>query len=66
MRSEISLFHAQGRRTFNRRVVFVYEVTLDELDCETTLSDTTAAHNDELVLSEKLKLPNGQLGRNMV
>lgn len=42
-------------RTFNGRVVLVYEVALDELDGQTTLSDTTAADDDELVFPEDLQ-----------
>jgi hypothetical protein len=36
-------------RTFYRRVVFINEMTLDELNGETTLSNTTSTDDDELV-----------------
>lgn len=42
-------------RTFDGRVIFVDEVALDELDGQTTLSDTTATDYDELVFPEELR-----------
>jgi hypothetical protein len=41
--------------TFNRRVVLVDEVALDELDGQARLSHTTAAYYHQLVFSEKLR-----------
>jgi len=46
-------------RVFNRRVILVYEVLLDELDRQGRFADATAADNDKLVLSEKLRLRSG-------
>lgn len=40
--------------TLDGRVVLVYEVALDQLDSQTRLSDSTAADDYQLVLSEKL------------
>lgn len=49
---------ARGRHkaalTLDGRVIFIYKVTLDQLDGQARLSDTTAADYDELVLSEEL------------
>ncbi len=42
-------------RTFNGRVVLVYEVALDELDGQTTLSDTTTTDYHELIFPEELR-----------
>jgi len=44
-----------GLRTFNGRVIFVDEVALDKLDGQTTLSDTTATDDHELVFPEELQ-----------
>jgi hypothetical protein len=41
--------------TFDCGIVFVDEMTLYQLDGETRLSHTTAAHNDELIFSQKLR-----------
>lgn len=41
-------------RTFDGRVIFVDEVALDELDGQTTLSNTTTTDYDELVFPEEL------------
>lgn len=41
-------------RVLDGRVVFVHEVTLDELDGQRRLSDTTATDDDELVFSQEL------------
>ena len=41
-------------RTFNRRVVFIDEVALDQLDGEATLSHASSADDHQLVFSEKL------------
>jgi hypothetical protein len=46
---------AAARLTFDCRVVLVNKVTLDELDGQTRLSDTTTADDYELVLAEKLR-----------
>lgn len=45
-------------RTFNRRIIFVDKVALDQLDRQTRLSDTTTADNDELILAQKLQQEN--------
>lgn len=42
------------RRTFDCRVVLVDEVALDQLDGQARFTDTTAADDDELVLSQEL------------
>jgi len=42
-------------RTFDRRVVFVHKVTLDELYRQATLAHTTAANHHQLVFPEELK-----------
>ena len=42
-------------RTFDCRVVFVDEVTLDELDCEAALSHSTASYHHQLVFPEELR-----------
>jgi hypothetical protein len=51
---------SRGRvyRTFNRRIVFVDEMALDQLDCQTRLSDTTATDDNELILAQKLQREN--------
>jgi len=41
--------------TFNRRIIFVHKVTLDELYCQARLSHTAATDHDQLVLSQKLR-----------
>ena len=41
-------------RTFNCRIIFIDEMALYQLNCQTRLSDTTTAYNDELVLSQEL------------
>jgi hypothetical protein len=40
--------------TFNCRVIFVDEVALYQLDGQAGLSDSSSAHHDELVFSQKL------------
>lgn len=40
--------------TFNRRVIFVNEVALDQLNRQARLSDTTTTDNHQLVFSEEL------------
>ena len=40
--------------TFDCRVVLVYEVALDELDGQATLSHTTTADNHQLVFPKEL------------
>lgn len=40
--------------TFYRRIIFVHEMALDQLNGEAGLSDTTSADNDELVFPEEL------------
>lgn len=45
-------------RTFDRRIIFVDEVALDQLDRQTRLSDTTTANNNELILAQKLQQEN--------
>jgi hypothetical protein len=42
-------------RTFDGRVVFVDEMALDELDGQTTLSDSTATNYHEFVFPEELR-----------
>jgi hypothetical protein len=42
-------------RTFDCRVVFVHEMALDELDCETALSHSTTAHYHQFVFPEELR-----------
>jgi hypothetical protein len=42
-------------RTFDGRIVFVDEMALDELDGQTTLSDSTTADYYELVFPEDLR-----------
>jgi hypothetical protein len=44
-----------GRLTLYGRIIFVYEMRLDELDCQARFSYTTAADYHELVLSEELR-----------
>jgi len=41
-------------RVLDGRIVLVYKVALDQLDSQTRLSDSTAADDYQLVLSEKL------------
>ena len=41
-------------RTFDCRVVFIDEVTLDQLDCEAALSHSTASYHHQLVFPEEL------------
>lgn len=41
-------------RTFNCRIVFINEVTLDKLNGQARFSDTTAADDDELILAQEL------------
>lgn len=50
--------HEPEPHTFNRRVIFIDEVTLDQLNRQTRFTDATAANNDELVLAQELV--NGQ------
>jgi hypothetical protein len=45
-------------RTFNRRIIFVDEVALDQLDRQTRLSNTTTTDNNELILAQKLQEEN--------
>ena len=42
-------------RTFDCWVVFVHEMTLDQLDCEATLSHTTTTDNHQLVFPKELE-----------
>ena len=42
-------------RTFDGRIVFVDEMALDELDGQTTLSDSTTTDYHELVFPEELR-----------
>lgn len=44
--------------TFDRRIIFVDKVALDQLDRQTRLSDTTTADNNELILAQKLQQEN--------
>lgn len=46
---------ALGKHTFDGRVIFVDEMALDQLDGQARFTDTTAADNDELVLSQELR-----------
>lgn len=41
-------------RVFDSRIVFVNEMTLNELDRQGRLSDTTTTDDDEFVLSQEL------------
>jgi len=41
-------------RVFDRRVIFVDEMALDQLDRQARFTDTTTTDNDELVLSQEL------------
>jgi len=43
-------------RILNCRVIFIYEMALDELDCQSRLSNTTTADDYELVLPQELCL----------
>jgi hypothetical protein len=45
----------RGLRTFDGRVIFVDEVALDKLDGQTTLSNTTATDDHQLVFPEELQ-----------
>lgn len=40
--------------TFNGRVIFVDEMTLDQLNCKTRFTDTTSTDDHQFVLSQKL------------
>lgn len=42
-------------RTFDGRVIFVDEMALDELNGQTTLSDTTTSNYHKLVFPEELR-----------
>jgi hypothetical protein len=42
------------RHTFNCGIIFINKVTLDQLNGQAGLSDTTATYNDELILSQEL------------
>lgn len=42
-------------RTFDGRIVLVYEMALDELDCETALPDATTADDNEFVFPKELR-----------
>lgn len=48
-----------GGRTFNGRVVLVYEVALDELYGQAGFTNTSASYHDELVFSEELQRAEG-------
>jgi hypothetical protein len=39
------------QRTLDCRIVFIDEMTLNQLDCEARLSDTATTDNHQLVLS---------------
>ena len=41
-------------RTFNRRVVLVNKVALNQLDCKAGFSDATSAYDHQLVFSQEL------------
>ena len=41
-------------RTFNCGIIFIDEMALYQLDRQAGLSDSTTAHNNELVFSQKL------------
>src|SRR5688572_6619116 len=43
-----------ARRTFNRGIVFVDEMALNQLNRQARFTNTTAADDDELVLSQEL------------
>jgi hypothetical protein len=49
------LFFQWPSLTLNGRIVLIYEVTLDQLDGQARLADTTTADDYQLVLSEKLR-----------
>lgn len=40
--------------TFNRRIIFVHEVALNQLNSQARFSDTTTSDNDQLILSQEL------------
>lgn len=42
------------RRTFNCRIILIDEVALDQLDGQARFTDTTAADNYQLILSQEL------------
>ena len=42
-------------RTFDGGIVFIHEMALDELDCETALPDATAADDNEFVFPKELR-----------
>lgn len=48
-------------RTFDRRIIFIHEVALDELDGQTTLSHTTTSDHHELVFPEELRSPRSAI-----
>ncbi len=45
---------AVDKRTFDGGVIFVDEMALDQLNCQTGLSHTSTSDDDQLVFSEKL------------
>lgn len=42
-------------RTFDGRIILVHEMSLDQLDRQAGLSDTTSSNDDELILSQELE-----------
>ena len=45
----------RGVRTFNGRIIFINEMTLNQLDGEAGFSYASAADDNQLVLSKKLQ-----------
>ena len=44
------------RRTFDRRIIFIDEMTLDQLDGQTRLPHASSTDHDKLVLPQELRL----------
>jgi hypothetical protein len=40
--------------TFDSRVIFIDEVALNELDCQTGFTNSTASDHDEFILAKEL------------
>lgn len=47
-------------QTFNRGVIFIDEVALDQLNCQARFTDAATSYNDELVFSQKLSVQGKQ------
>lgn len=50
----VTLSRSLPVRTFDRGIIFIDEVALDELDCEARLAHTSSTDNDELVFPQEL------------